>query len=322
MHPFSHVLLSSLRTASMLLVWTTATPTWAESSEQPPARTDFPDPTSWSMVLFPGAMPSVYALSEDEPQMSRPLGWHIPGRNFKSGEGWWALACRKICTITTTKLSASPRQHPDYDGPLLPGQLLVWSPLPYGLDIPSDPNAISAPPRDAVLIALFKPLRSLAAMQLAPGPIKTWLHAGMESYPRPDTEGAPNVDGTTIATRIPLDAQEVAVLMPLSLPRSEAEKQRMGDGHDGDLVFELRAYGQRQRLGGYQWDIEGPKALAGPQYLLWAGDLDSDNKLDLLMSFQGRGWDTVLFLSSLAKPGELVGEAGRFNYWPPNDPGC
>ncbi len=87
-------------------------------------------------------------------------------------------------------------------------------------------------------------------------------------------------------------------------------------------MFELRAYGQRQRLGGYQWDIEGPKALAGPQYLLWAGDLDSDNKLDLLMSFQDRGWNTVLFLSSLAKPGELVGEAGRFNYWPPNDPGC
>ena len=86
--------------------------------------------------------------------------------------------------------------------------------------------------------------------------------------------------------------------------------------------FELRVYGQRQRLGGYQWDIEGPKTLAGPQYLLWAGDLDSDNKLDLLMSFQDRGWNTVLFLSSLAKPGELVGEAGRFNYWPPNDPGC
>ncbi len=228
MHPFSHVLLSSIRTASMLVALITATSIWAEPSEQPPARTDLPDPTSGPMVLFPGAMPSVYPLTENEPQMSRPLGWHIPGRNFKAGEGWWALACQKTCTITATKLSVSSRLHPDYDGPLLPGQLLVWSPLPYGLDIPSNPNATTPPP-DAVLVALFKPLRSLAAMQLAPGPIKTWLHAGMGSYPQPDTEGTPNPEGTP-ATRIPLDAHEIAALMPLSLPRSAAEKQRVGDG--------------------------------------------------------------------------------------------
>lgn len=45
--------------------------------------------------------------------------------------------------------------------------------------------------------------------------------------------------------------------------------------------------------------------------VIWAGDLDGDGKLDLLVdvSNQDNGSDTALFLSSKAKRGELVGLA-------------
>lgn len=66
----------------------------------------------------------------------------------------------------------------------------------------------------------------------------------------------------------------------------------------------------------------GSRVLNGKDFLIWAGDLDGDGKPDLLMNFTDYFWDTVLFLSSLAKPGELVGVAGRFHYSPPDSPGC
>jgi len=47
--------------------------------------------------------------------------------------------------------------------------------------------------------------------------------------------------------------------------------------------------------------------------LRWAGDLDRDGRLDLYVDQGLPGEETrrILFLSSLAKPGDLVGEAGR-----------
>jgi hypothetical protein len=52
----------------------------------------------------------------------------------------------------------------------------------------------------------------------------------------------------------------------------------------------------------------------GPPKLLWAGDLDRDDKPDVLFdlttSYAGRLY--VLFLSSKAADGQLIGEVGRF----------
>jgi len=50
--------------------------------------------------------------------------------------------------------------------------------------------------------------------------------------------------------------------------------------------------------------------------VLWAGDLDRDGELDLLVDFSAAyaGYPDVLLLSSRAKPGQMVGEAARFNH--------
>jgi len=53
---------------------------------------------------------------------------------------------------------------------------------------------------------------------------------------------------------------------------------------------------------------------AGAVRLLWAGDMDGDGRLDLLFDETGYNWTALrLFLSSAAKIGELVAEAG-FHY--------
>jgi len=46
--------------------------------------------------------------------------------------------------------------------------------------------------------------------------------------------------------------------------------------------------------------------------LQWAGDLDGDGQLDLLINANACTNKTVLFLSSMAKNNDLVGEAGVF----------
>ena len=52
---------------------------------------------------------------------------------------------------------------------------------------------------------------------------------------------------------------------------------------------------------------------AGHPALLWAGDLDGDSRLDLLLDESGHYnvTETVLYLSSAAAPGALVGRVGR-----------
>lgn len=269
------------------------------------------DPSSGDVVLFPGS--GLAPLGDASAgNISVPLGWNIPGRNFRSGDGWWALSCESLCVLKPQRLSVRSGTHPDYDGPPLPSQLLSWS------DIGQDP-LLAEPAREPVRpIMLFKPIRSAAAIKLLAGPVHTWLHVAMGSYPGSKQDGK-------LETVIDLGADGKAVLMPrLMLPRQATGTDVWSNENESEqtLIFELRAYGKRQRLGAYEWDIEGPRPLAGPDYLLWAGDLDGDGKLDLLMSYASRGWNTALYLSTLAGPGEIVGEAGRFRFWQPDDPGC
>ena len=96
-------------------------------------------------------------------------------------------------------------------------------------------------------------------------------------------------------------------------------------GHHYQMTFDAddqRGTNMRIRLSDKSqsqvlWSTPGEPA--GPHwYVIWAGDLDRDGKLDLFVDFSYQENDEphVLLLSSRAKPGQMVGEAARFNHAP------
>jgi hypothetical protein len=79
-----------------------------------------------------------------------------------------------------------------------------------------------------------------------------------------------------------------------------------GEEEAYDLVFES---GQRRQV-----LYESYGRNEGRIQVIWAGDLDHDGRLDFVVDYaeDDAGSAPTLFLSSQAKPGELVGEAADF----------
>ena len=200
---------------------------------------------------------------------------------------WHALVCRKKCELEKVKLLMTPVKVQPYDGEPLPGHT-------YAID-----RELDAPP-----LMLFRDLPP--GFQKRP---ETFLHAGLETYPS-STPGTLEID-------LVVD-EEVVRVVP-----------RYAGLVDNTPMFKvyLETKTNRQLLTEVLVDsIVGTAGLPRRQQMLrWAGDLDGDDKLDLVMTFTPRYGEeaaATLFLSSLAKPGEMVGMAGAFSYWPVGNPGC
>ena len=277
-----------------------------------PAIASSGDPTSGNLVLFPGELPADnYGGS---PKLEKFDGWNIPGRYFREGAGWWVFACAKSCTLTPAKMTIRTGTHPDYDGPPLPSQILSWQPLPYDLDkakqTPEEDRSRTRRPDDPILLAIFKPVGPLVELRLSAGEVKTWLHHGMEKYPVTKSR--------VLETPISEGAGMIAVIRQRLL----AIKPQQEGGEDKRLLIELQVGNIRQTLDDYGFHMEAPGFISPKKFLLWVGDLDGDGKPDLLLNTTSYWWNTTLYLSSLAKSGELVGKAGQYSFSPPDSPGC
>src|SRR5688572_5613077 len=243
----------------------------------------------------PASAQHMHGWSEELPVMILP--GEIPGPMFMNGipdQGfdpeweWMALVCREKCELEPTRLLMRGVQVQPHDGEALPGQV-------YTLESRLDAQPL------ILLRGLPTGVRSRP---------RTWLHAALGKYPQSATQGTLEID-------IPVPG-EPARIVPRYVRR---------DNNAPLLNVYLETKTQRQLLGGMAVDgIGGPSAMArGPQLLRWAGDLDGDDKLDLIVTITSRYGEeatVTLFLSSLAKPGELVGMAGHFSYWPVENPGC
>lgn len=246
------------------------------------------------LVLDTGALSPAEGDTDTEPAE----GLHLAETHYASGDGWWALVCSKgSCKLQAEALKVEFRPHPAYDAEDdLPGQFLRWTPQPpQGMEM------------------LFKPQATDLIPRLKAGPVATWMTRA-STCTSEDRKA-----GDVLQTVLDLGEGNTARLLPRLISR--AAKPEEGDG---DAVrVELRAYGKRQLLpDSYEWHMESGRPLKTCDYLQWAGDLDGDGRLDLLLNYTDYQWSSVLFLSSLAKPGELVGEAGRFVYRDPTSPGC
>lgn len=265
-------------------------------------------PFSGDLQLFPGSMIAALETeteSDGEAKQSPGIGINFPGRHHRAGDRWWVLSCGGACDLSKASLSVQPITHGQYDGPPLLSQGLVWAPLPAHRSMYEAEEEAKNRNDLPVLILMFKPREKLSGLLLKEGPVKTWLSAANGDYPHPE-------GGGSMETLIEMGKDEKAVLRPV-LQAAEA------DSENTEVIFELTVGEQKQRFDqGFGFDMGEQHALKGPEYLLWAGDLDGDGRLDLLMNFDERGVDVAL----LAKEGELVGEAGRLNYWDPSDSRC
>lgn len=280
--------------------------------------------TQGDMVIFPGSFGALVSDDNQDPNAGAPgspAGWHLPGRGYRAGAVWWALICdadeqlsddKKGCKLVSTQLFVTPARHPIYDGKPVNSQLLHWSPLPGNLDqVPQEGEKRPA------LIAVFKPLRSLANLKLSAGPVRTYVHQGMTQYPGTNRPG-------TLEVRLSLGNGRYADIVPRVNPiATKDESQDENPMALTDIAtFELRMGNQRQRLPGYGFPLIDDTGQLSPQdYLQWAGDLDGDDIPDLLLK-HGSDNSVALYLSSLAKEGELVGLAGSFEYSDPSSAGC
>ena len=108
---------------------------------------------------------------------------------------------------------------------------------------------------------------------------------------------------------------------------ANATFETLGDLHRGGSPVSMQL-GQRRYMVSFDGpdvrlaDADGHRQVLWTQHIddvfyvvTWAGDLDRDGKLDLLVNFNESSMShSVLFLSSRAKPGQLVGEAARFEH--------
>ena len=273
-----------------------------------------PDPTSGDFVLFGGDLgDGNYAGGTI---MLRTGQHHIPGRHFVSGDGWWTIACGDIgCNLFETSLQVEDRPHPEYDGPDSPGQMLTWTPLPFGLDTdrqPADPTTTHEyrlrQADDGTLLALFKPKPGRTSITLAERHLETWWYAAkqVESLRHPYAHA---VKPPTEQTFLLGESGELKISL-----RNEAA--------DGSLRLWAEHDGRSQDLGVIELHLTEAASVSINDLVQWIGDLDGDSKPDLLMNHTYYYWDTKLWLSGAAKEGELVSEVARFFFSPPDSPGC
>jgi hypothetical protein len=205
------------------------------------------------------------------------LVWTVGGDPVTAGDGWWILACEQECTLHPATVQVKQSTVAGTGEEKIPAQQLQWLPVPKGK-----------------VIAMFRQPGE-KSQPIKAGALKTSLHAGMDSYP------AGRAD--TLEISIPLPDQQSALLVPRVLSAGAEAIDRL----------ELRIDGKRQALPGCQF--AGADAVPDVQQMLrWAGDLDGDGKLDLMINHDSNGIDVALYLSTLAQPGELVGLAGSMRY--------
>jgi hypothetical protein len=264
-----------------------------------------PAPAGAATQSFNVFMNEVRAASEMEGNM---LGVRFvvgnkifqPGREFKSGTGWLGLACTaKACTLQPAVLAARPAswQGKD-DGKPTGGQQLVFR---------------LAAPSSAKVVAWFSAAPGSPAW-LKAGPVTTWY--GGTGRPKPTGAGS-------FEAKIDGPGGTLAVLVPMALNKryAPALAQLWDSSLDGTVYFlQLRSEGRRQLLPG-QLGTCSRTVSPDADYLLWAGDLDGDGKPDYLINYAEAGGQQHLYLSTMARPGQIVGLAGQ-HAAPPDDFEC
>jgi len=208
-----------------------------------------------------------------------------PGKQFTSGKQWQALVCADGgCRLEKAELSVIELQQSGKQGPVQRLRL-------------SGARKIAGR-----AIAWFDATR--APLWLTPGEVATYY----DGLDRPKETGHGSEEA-----KMTLSNGSEAALVPVLVREPSAEEKRP------PVLLQLRADGKRQLLLGQLGLCTFSFNSAG--YLIWAGDLDHDGKPDYLISFVDGEGPVHLYLSSEARPDQLVGLGGVYNT-PPAQAEC
>lgn len=197
-----------------------------------------------------------------------------PGRTYRSGNDWWALVCAAMqCSLQPAELRT---------------RVAAWQ--GHYDDQPTSGLQLTFKRTTAGqgrVVAWFR--HNATRPWLTGGPVTAYPFG-----PRRDSPGT-----WEVAVQAPEGGGEVA-LVPL-----------LFQGQDRSMAYlQLRRARVRQMLPGTLGDCSG--TIARP-FLLWAGDLDRDGRVDLLVSYVDADGPVHLYLSGAAAPGQLVGLAGVYH---------
>ena len=205
-----------------------------------------------------------------------------PGNHYRTGVRWLALSCTKTaCIFEAAKLVV---RRPKWQGHY-DDEATVGQHLTFS----------KVKRSEGKVIGWF--LLDAKHAWLKPGRVTTYAsNAGR--IKRPLTQG-------TLEVVVDLPGGTQAIFVPLL------------DQAQSLFRLQLRAQGRRQLLG----QIGGCSGTVSTDYMLWAGDLDGDDRADYLVSFVDADGPTLLYLARAAVANEIAGVAGIYNA-PPDGGEC
>lgn len=212
-----------------------------------------------------------------------------PGREYRSSNNWLALICGSSgCRLEAARLQVKKAKwQGHYDDTPTQGQQLRFT---------------LAQRSDDKVIAWYEQGKPAASPEwLTPRSVTSYF-AGLH----PTNTTAPG----NFEADVPLPGKQTLRLVPLINRGGTASDDDSAtiQNHSAALYLQLRLGKQRQMLLGELYPCS--REISNTGYLLWAGDLDGDSRPDLLISFIDADGPVHLYLSSAAKPGQLVGLAG------------
>lgn len=131
-------------------------------------------------------------------------------------------------------------------------------------------------------------------------PALPWLKPGPVATPADVAQGYRQpANGGTMEIALTFPGGTEATLVPLL------------DRERHSVKLQLRMHGMRQMLA----DLSTCMEIGRNNYLQWAGDIDADGKPDFLVAYprENDGSHNILYLSSLARQGQLVSAGATFD---------
>ena len=216
----------------------------------------------------------------------------LPDEHYEDGDDWLALACTASgCALEPASLNVEPDTwQGHYDDEPTYGQRLKFRTDAAG--------------------------QGDIAGWFQASPEFAWLQQGaVTTYHSSQNPAGLLPERSALEAAIPLPGNETARLVPLLITSDQLNQwQSKRNYRWPSAALQLRADRQRQLLPGEFGSCSG---LFHPRnYLLWAGDIDRDDKPDYLVSYVDAEGPVHLFLSSAANEGQLVGLGGIFHSSP------